>query len=83
LGSRASSGKYDVVVVGGGPTGMVLGHLLQQYGVQHLVVEKRASPTTHPQAHFINARTMEILQTHMPDVFQALMRDKPPLRNWR
>lgn len=83
LASRASGGQYDVVVVGGGPTGMVLGHLLQQCGVQHLVVERRASPTTHPQAHFINARTMEILQAHMPDVFQALIRDKPPLRSWR
>ena len=74
---------HDVAIVGGGPTGMVLGHLLHQYGVDHIVIERRATPTSHPQAHFINARTMEILQSHMPDVFQEIVKDMPPLVNWR
>ena len=29
-------------------------------GVKHLVLEKAAQLTKHPQAHFINNRTMEV-----------------------
>lgn len=29
-------------------------------GVSHVVLERAAEHTTHPQAHFINNRTMEV-----------------------
>jgi pyruvate/2-oxoglutarate dehydrogenase complex dihydrolipoamide dehydrogenase (E3) component len=50
----------EVLIVGGGPVGLSLSILLSQLGVSSLLVEKRAQPTMHPQAHFINNRTMEV-----------------------
>jgi hypothetical protein len=72
-----------VVIVGAGPVGTVLAHLLADYGVSSVCFEKRRAPTTHPQAHFVNARTMEVLQAHMPDVFLEVLRRSPPHEHWR
>jgi NADPH-dependent 2,4-dienoyl-CoA reductase/sulfur reductase-like enzyme len=62
VGSAAPPQKVDteVLIVGGGPVGLSLSILLSQLGVSSLLVEKRAQPTMHPQAHFINNRTMEV-----------------------
>ena len=74
---------YPVAIVGGGPTGMLLSALLTQYGVKHALVEKRKDPCTHPQAHFINMRSMEILQGHLPDVFESVVNAAMNSDNWR
>ncbi|EFJ46561.1 hypothetical protein VOLCADRAFT_93005 [Volvox carteri f. nagariensis] len=50
-----------VVICGAGPTGLTLSLLLAKYGIRHVVLERALGPTQHPQAHFINNRTMEVL----------------------
>jgi 3-(3-hydroxy-phenyl)propionate hydroxylase len=40
----------DVVVVGGGPVGLMAANLLGSYGVRVLVLEREASPHTFPRA---------------------------------
>jgi len=75
--------RVKVGVVGGGPVGLLLSSLLSQYGVQHCLVERRRVPTKHPQAHFINARSMELLQAHFPASFRAVIEQSPPSRTWR
>ena len=72
-----------VCILGGGPVGLLLSSLLTSYHVPHYVVERRHVPTKHPQAHFMNARTMEILQTHIPAVFQQIRQQMPSSSNWR
>ena len=52
----------DVLVVGAGPTGLSAAVALGRLGVSTLVVERRDSTSTHPRAHVINARTMELLR---------------------
>ena len=52
----------DVLIVGGGPSGLVLSALLSRLGVRSILLEQRGEPTTHPQAHFVGVRTMEILR---------------------
>ena len=49
-----------VLIVGAGPTGMMLGLLLQRLGVASQIVERRTAPSQAPAAHAINARTFEI-----------------------
>ena len=53
----------DVLIVGGGPSGMVMALCLARSGVKSMVVERRKTLGAHPKAHEINARTLEILDT--------------------
>ncbi len=81
--ARRSICHYPVAIVGGGPTGMLLSALLTQYGVKHALVERRKDPVAHPQAHFINMRSMEILQGQLPEVFQSVVNAAMDSDNWR
>lgn len=53
----------QVLIVGGGPVGLVLSKLLRRFGVQCILLERRLGLRNHPQAHYINTRTMEIMRS--------------------
>ena len=74
---------YPVVIVGGGPAGLVASALLSKYKVKHALIERRAEPTMHPQAHFINLRSMEIFQGNLNEVFVNILKASMPSRYWR
>ena len=71
-----------VIVVGAGPVGLVASLLLSKYHVSHLLVEQLTQPDTHPQAHFLNCRTMEILG-ELNDLDQVIQARSAPLDDWR
>jgi len=52
--------EIPVLVVGGGPVGMMASLLLAGRGIESLVVERREGPHRAPQAHVMNPRTLEI-----------------------
>ena len=54
--------QIKVVIVGGGPVGLTASLLLSKYHTPHILVEQLAKPDNHPQAHFINCRSMEIFR---------------------
>lgn len=56
--------KVDVLIVGGGPTGLTLGIELARRGVDHLVVDLQPRPVEPGQSRAlaIQARTLEIFQ---------------------
>ena len=54
--------QVPVAIVGAGPVGLTLAHLLAKMGVQSTVLERSPGPPTHPQAHFINVRSMEVFR---------------------
>ncbi|KAI8463562.1 MAG: hypothetical protein J3K34DRAFT_526882, partial [Monoraphidium minutum] len=81
--SVGASRDVPVVIVGAGPSGLVLSCLLSAYGVRHVVLERAAALTQHPQAHFINHRTMEVLRHLGGGLSEAVSRASPPLRQWR
>jgi len=74
---------YPVAVVGGGPVGVFLSHLLKSYDVEHCLIEKRQEHTSHPQAHYMNSRTMEILRSHNLPMFEEIIMNSPPSKKWR
>ena len=51
----------DVVVVGGGPTGMMLASELQLHGVHALVLEKETEPTRQARALGLHVRSIELM----------------------
>jgi len=54
--------EVEVVVVGGGPTGLSAAIALGRLGVSTLLVERRATTSTHPRGHVENGRTMELFR---------------------
>ena len=72
-----------VCVVGGGPTGLALSALLSRLGVASATLERRDAPSTHPRAHFVNARTMEVFRALGGDLARACVDDAPALAQWR
>lgn len=62
----------DVIVAGGGPTGMMLASELRLHGVEALVLEKLAEPTGHVRALGLHARSVEVMdQRGLLDRFLA------------
>lgn len=55
------SGGYDVVVIGAGPVGMVLGCLLGQGGMRVLLLDRRLRLPEHSQAIGITPPSLKIL----------------------
>ena len=63
----------DVIVVGGGPTGVMLASELRLHGVRVLVLERDAEPTRVVRALGLHARSIEVLdQRGLLDRFLAL-----------
>jgi rifampicin monooxygenase len=72
----------DVIVAGGGPTGLMLASELRLHGVHALVLERDAEPTPVVRALGLHARSIEILdQRGLLERFLALGQ-KHPLRGF-
>ena len=55
--------ETQVLIVGGGPTGLLMSILLSQQGISNVVVERKLNFQQSPAAHVVNARTFEICRS--------------------
>ena len=73
--------QVPALIVGGGPVGLYASALLSSYGVPSVLAERSQSSATHPRAHLINTRTMELLREL--GVEAAVRAQTPPRDEWR
>ncbi|GLT86616.1 hypothetical protein SLE2022_047460 [Rubroshorea leprosula] len=71
-----------VLIVGAGPVGLVLSILLTKLGVKCAVLEKNKAFSRHPQAHFINNRSMEVFRK-LGGLAEEIQRSQPSVDLWR
>ena len=82
--STARTTATPVLIVGGGPSGLFLSILLSKYQIPHFLIDSNPTTSPHPQAHFLNTRTMEILKHNLsPKSYARLLDEAPPFSTWR
>ncbi|CBJ25915.1 Monooxygenase [Ectocarpus siliculosus] len=72
-----------VAIVGAGPAGLTLSTLLSKFGVPSILLERAPELPTHPQAHFINLRSMEIMRHAFGGLDRKVLEMCPPQEEWR
>jgi len=75
--------SFPVAIVGAGPAGLTLSALLSKFGVPSILLERAPGLPTHPQAHFINLRSMEILRHAFGGLDSRVLEICPPQEEWR
>ena len=77
--------RIPVAIVGGGPSGLMLSNLLSIYNTPSILFDAQTVEDRfrHPQAHFLNTRTMEILFHEMPSVYERVRKAMPSVEQWR
>jgi 2-polyprenyl-6-methoxyphenol hydroxylase-like FAD-dependent oxidoreductase len=75
--------RHDVLIVGAGPTGLVLALWLARQGVDVCIVDKTAEPGTTSRAMGVQARTLELYrQVGLADELVAAGSRNPAVNLW-
>jgi 2-polyprenyl-6-methoxyphenol hydroxylase-like FAD-dependent oxidoreductase len=75
--------RSDVLVIGAGPTGLILALWLTRLGVKLRIIDKTAEPGTTSRALAVHARTLELYrQLDLADLVVARGHKVPAVRLW-
>jgi 2-polyprenyl-6-methoxyphenol hydroxylase-like FAD-dependent oxidoreductase len=79
----SSAHSSDVLIVGAGPTGLVLGLWLTRLGIRVRIIDKTAEPGTTSRAIVVQARTLELYrQIGLADAVVARGRKMAAINLW-
>lgn len=70
-----------VVIVGAGSTGATAALLLARRGIPSIVLDRRRSELTHPAAHVIHGRSLEIWREASPALAEQIADMAPPIES--
>ncbi|OAY32417.1 FAD-dependent monooxygenase apdD isoform X2 [Manihot esculenta] len=79
---NADDSILPVLIIGAGPVGLVLSIFLTKLGVKCAILEKSKTFSNHPQAHFINNRSMEVFRK-LDGLAEEIQISQPPVELWR
>ncbi len=54
--------SFNVGIIGAGPTGLILAHLLSSHGIKTVLIDKETGPATEPRAVTIDDESLRIIQ---------------------
>src|ERR1700737_2519429 len=75
--------QCDVLIIGAGPTGLVLALWLTRLGVRGRIIDKTAEPGTTSRALAVQARTLELYrQLDLADAVVAKGHQVPAVNLW-
>jgi len=75
--------RHDVLIIGAGPTGLVLALWLTRLGIKVRIVDKTANPGTTSRALAVHARTLELYrQLDLTDAVVAQGHKVPAINLW-
>ncbi|KAJ1614899.1 phenol 2-monooxygenase like FAD dependent oxidoreductase [Cryptosporidium canis] len=74
--------RTQVLIVGLGPAGMTLSHLLNIFKVDNIIVDQLTQFSQVPRAHYISNRSMEIFR-FCNNLDQEIYKYQQPLEFWR
>ena len=52
----------NIIIIGAGPTGLMLANQLARFGADHLILDQKSGPTDQSRALVVHSRSMEIYQ---------------------
>ena len=52
----------NIIIIGAGPTGLMLANQLSRFGVDYLTLDQKSGPTNQSRALVVHSRSMEIYQ---------------------
>lgn len=73
-----SSQHTQVLIVGAGPSGLMMAAQLVRYGIQPIIIDSKQGPTDHTKALAVQARTLEIYR--QMDLVDAVLKDGKPTK---
>src|ERR1700674_1415354 len=81
--NSSSIAKTDVLIIGAGPTGLVLALWLTRLGIRVRIVDKSAEPGTTSRALAVQARTLELYrQVGLADAITSRGRKMTTINLW-
>src|SRR5690349_14985156 len=57
---KDQAGRTTVLIVGAGPTGLMMACQLTRFGIPFRIIEKNSGPTTQSRALAVQARSLEV-----------------------
>ncbi|MCZ4549853.1 FAD-dependent monooxygenase [Gordonia rubripertincta] len=77
----SASDAVPVLIAGAGSTGATSALLLARRGIPTIIVDRRSDEITHPAAHVIHGRTLEIWREADPALAERIAALAPPIES--